>query len=208
MSMPPNNSVVQETHLQNFLNGNWSRQIILDLLNRLKNTIMLTDSERKIYWVNKTFEDLSGYTLAEIFGKAPHEFLFDPYTCEPTIQTSSVQLKCYHRSGSIFWLRVEISPILNEQQNVTGYTSIGNDITETINQQVLLVEQNNTLKDVAFTSSHVIRAPVANILSLTSLLKMEPQNEKVIGYIEESARKLDEHIQQMIGRITEVYSEQ
>jgi len=185
----------------NIPGNQWNQQMIIDLLNRMKNTVMLTDGSRKIYWVNASFEELSGYRLSEITGKAPHEFLFDPYACEASTESSSVQLKCLHKNGTVFWLRVEISPILDAAGEVLGYTAIGNDITALIQYQEQLKLQHQTLKDVAFTSSHIIRAPLANILSLTPMLREEPANETLLNYLEESAQKLDETIQQLITRI-------
>lgn len=179
--------------------------LMAELFNRMTNTVMLTNPQREIRWVNKKFEELTGYTLAEIKGKRPHDFLFDPASCEEGSSQFTVQLKCMHKNGTFHWMRVEINPSFDRDNNIIGFTAIGTDITDYVMQRELLLKQYHTLKQVAFTSSHLVRAPLANILSLTNLLQHEPGNDSLVNYLSESAAKLDEAVKDLTHKVYDIY---
>ncbi len=66
----------------------------------------------------------------------------------------------------------------------------------------LLHEQR--LAEIAFLNSHIIRAPVATILGLVQLFDHEnpsgDDNQKVIEYITESAKKLDDVVKEVVRK--------
>lgn len=179
--------------------------LLAELFNRMTNTVMFTNPDREIRWVNKRFEELTGYTLEEVKGKRPHDFLFDPSTCEEGSSHFTVQLKCLHKNGTHHWMRVEINPSCDGLGNIIGYTAIGTDITDYVLQKETLLQQYNSLKEVAFTSSHLVRAPLANILSLTNLLQHEPGNDSLVKYLLESATKLDEAVKDLTHKVYNIY---
>ena len=63
-------------------------------------------------------------------------------------------------------------------------------------------EQNKQLKEIAFMSTHSIRMPVTNILSLTKMLEKkgsDPEKEKLIrDYLKKSAEELDIVVHEII----------
>ncbi|MDB5274289.1 MAG: multi-sensor signal transduction multi-kinase [Chitinophagaceae bacterium] len=73
------------------------------------------------------------------------------------------------------------------------------------NRQILLA-RNNALEKFANFTAHNIRGPVSSIMGLTNLFQMVKQNEeetgKVVGYIKQSAQKLDEVVKDMITLLT------
>lgn len=68
------------------------------------------------------------------------------------------------------------------------------DITE-IHNYILTIEDHNTrLKEIAWTQSHVVRAPLARIMGLIDLLENNDDIEdlsQLLNYILDSARELD-----------------
>jgi PAS domain-containing protein len=44
------------------------------------NSVIITDKEAKIEWVNEAFTALTGYTMKEVIGKRPSEFLHGELT--------------------------------------------------------------------------------------------------------------------------------
>jgi signal transduction histidine kinase len=57
------------------------------------------------------------------------------------------------------------------------------------------MEQYDRLKQISFRTSHVIRAPLANILGLINIIRLngyaDPGNEKLFELIAVSAEQLD-----------------
>lgn len=81
------------------------------------------------------------------------------------------------------------------------------DLTETLERMSKIEMQNKVLKEIAWTQSHLVRAPLANILGLTELLKENmnsgDENAQLIDYLRESAEKLDTVINNIVNKTTE-----
>ncbi|WP_259015400.1 PAS domain S-box protein [Emticicia fluvialis] len=91
------------------------------------------------------------------------------------------------KSGKVKWLSWAVTPASEE-----GIIfCVAKDITE----QKLNSEQ---FKEISWIQSHLVRAPLARILAITSLIKegdvKSEEFEQMIGYLETSANELDEVI--------------
>ncbi len=79
--------------------------------------------------------------------------------------------------------------------------------TEILKEKDEIKKQNSkkeqALLDIAFNQSHLIRAPLANVLGLVDLLEedpeSDPQNKAIIGMLKLSAANLDKIVQEIIG---------
>jgi PAS domain S-box-containing protein len=81
------------------------------------------------------------------------------------------------------------------------------DITESVLQRQAIEEQNLRLLDIAWAQSHMIRAPLARIMSLIELLKdgdegLTTESRQLLHYLNVSASELDDQVQS-ISRKTE-----
>ena len=89
---------------------------------RLGKTIVLTDSNQSIEWVNSKFEGMTGYSKEEVLGRKP-SFLQGKDTCKTTLQNvaSAVQKRVkvkevlvnYRKNGDAYLCQVEIHPVYN-----------------------------------------------------------------------------------------------
>lgn len=106
---------------------------------RTLNLVIITDEERKIIWVNDAFVKKTGYTLEEVLGKNPGTFLQFAKTDPDTISKVSKALKNQQairfeilnkgKNGNIYWLDVDIQPLINHDGILTGFMAIEIDIT-------------------------------------------------------------------------------
>jgi PAS domain S-box-containing protein len=179
------------------------------------NGVIITDSDSRIEWVNEAFTNVTGYALAEINGHRPSEFLTSPDTDPNEITWIREQLaigipirkelRGYKKSGDLIWADITISPISNEKGEVMKHVYIHTDITERkLDQEQLLKAtehlylQNQDLQQFNYIVSHNLRAPVANLVGLSTMLqKLEPGGprfEQGIQNLEKSARRLDDVI--------------
>ncbi|KJU83855.1 diguanylate cyclase/phosphodiesterase with PAS/PAC sensor(s) [Candidatus Magnetobacterium bavaricum] len=103
------------------------------------NIIYITDKNARIQYVNKTFEQVTGYTKAEVTGTTPH-ILSSGQTMQEqykglwnTITTGKTWrgiFKNKKKNGEFFWINGLISVIKNDAGEITNYLAIQEDITD------------------------------------------------------------------------------
>lgn len=97
------------------------------------------------------------------------------------------------KSVSIF--EVNLFSIKNENGSLKGLVALTSDISTRKKNEQLLIEQNKRFEEYSFTLSHVIRRPIANLISLTSLLHdyndLDAEDQSTLDYIHESVQELD-----------------
>lgn len=185
---------------------------------KTQNSVIISDKEGRIEWVNEGFTRQTGYMLNEVVGKKPGSFLQGPLTDKETVQTIRTKLNNqekftaelinYRKDGSSYWMRMFVSPIFNEQKELVQYIAIETDITERKQFIAKLERQNAQLKEVAWISSHEIRRPVASILGLLSLYDSKqpdtPFNQEIIQHLGTATKELDGVIHRIVNKTYEV----
>ena len=108
------------------------------------NGIVITDAltkDNEIIYVNKAFEDITGYSKAEMLGRNCRVLQGEDHNQEELFRISaaikeskscSVKLRNYKKDGTMFWNELKISPIKNSQEITTHFIGIQNDISERI----------------------------------------------------------------------------
>lgn len=185
---------------------------------KTQNGVVITDKDGYVEWMNESFSQLCGYELEEVKGKKPGHFLQGPQS-QPEAREhirKMLQLKVdfseeilnYHKSGVPYWVRMDISPVFDEQGQLVKFIGIETDITERKNFEQRLQRQNEQLKEIAWISSHEIRGPVASILGLISLYDHNrpetPFNKEILQHLLEVTKKLDVVIHRIVNKTFEV----
>lgn len=103
------------------------------------NVIIITDTKGIIQYVNPKFERLTGYSTDEVIGRKPsivksgdtpaaiYKELWE------TISSGkpwSGELRDKRKDGELYWVKVSITPIVDESGFITNYLAIKEDITE------------------------------------------------------------------------------
>ncbi|MEM7521666.1 MAG: EAL domain-containing protein, partial [Pseudomonadota bacterium] len=115
---------------------------------RANDSIVLTDLEGRVTWVNPAFVALSGYTFDSIRGRKPGSLLqgpkSDPVAID-TIRTAlqkqvpiKLELLNYARDGTEYWVNLSISPLKDHAQKCFGFAAISNDVTHARQQKAAL----------------------------------------------------------------------
>lgn len=92
--------------------------------------------------------------------------------------------------------------VTDEQGNAKRMIGSMQDMTEIYEYINTIKNRNARLKEIAWTQSHVVRAPLARIMAIIDLLQVQEgvaDQSKLLGYIVTSAQELDE----IIRKITE-----
>ncbi|MCL4757476.1 MAG: PAS domain S-box protein [Rhodocyclaceae bacterium] len=102
-------------------------------------SIILTDVEGSIYYVNPRFTEVTGYTPAEVIGQNPRILQSGntpPATYEALWSTLLEKrmwegtLQNRRKNGELFWETAWISPLLDENGEINGFVAVKEDITE------------------------------------------------------------------------------
>lgn len=119
------------------------------------NAIIITDHTRPdqpIVYVNPAFERITGYAANEVLGKNCRFLLGDDID-QPDLDAirtalhenreGRATLRNYRKNGELFWNDLHIAPVRNDDNEVTHYIGIQNDITESRRYQEELEYQAN-----------------------------------------------------------------
>ena len=174
--------------------------------------VVITDVAGKTEWVNSEFTKVTGYSMMEAIGKKPGELLQGPETDPNHIlemkrlfeenEPISLEILNYRKSGEKFWFYMDITPVFNDEGKVSQYFAIQYDVTERKEAEKKmrrlsedLIRHNRELHQFNYIVSHNLRAPVANIVGLVSLLEhMDHANEnfpRVLQKLRETSSNLD-----------------
>lgn len=175
--------------------------------------LLSTNLDGIFTYANNCFKKAHEGTIWQV-GKSYFEFVFS----EDLYIISRASKMCLQHPRNIFPVSVRISDgkngyiimkwelkaILDENQEPIGILWLGYDVTKQITNNLLLENTLNSLdekslilENIAFSQSHLMRKPVANILGLCLLLKESDLNDeakKVCELIFKSAVELDELI--------------
>jgi PAS domain S-box-containing protein len=112
------------------------------IISRISNAVIITSPETRIEWVNEGFTRMTGYSLEEVKGRKPGDFLQGPetdpetvrYICEQIQQGKGykVELANYTKTGKLYWIELEAQPLHDETGMLTQYLEIQTDITERV----------------------------------------------------------------------------
>ncbi|HET8858716.1 PAS domain S-box protein [Marivirga sp.] len=105
------------------------------------NSVIITDKEGLIEYVNSGFENMTGYKLNEIRGKKPGEFLQGPETNQETKRKISQllterkpiyeEILNYSKDGRSYWVSLAINPVWDEKGEIKNFIAVQADITAT-----------------------------------------------------------------------------
>ncbi|MGI4750243.1 MAG: PAS domain S-box protein [Janthinobacterium lividum] len=180
---------------------------LAEIITKVNNMIIIQDVNNKITWVNKAFENSTGYALHEVMGKYPQDILNGPETDlditklivagKIKLQNFSYEIINYTKTGKKYWVNVEFTPLFTPAGKPDGYISIHNDITLRKEKAEKISRQNEILRNIAWMSSHELRRPVASILGLIGLINETTDDEErkeAIGMMNTCTKQLDEII--------------
>jgi len=186
-------------------------------------SVMITDTDGVITYVNPKFVDATGYSPEEAIGQRPQligsgEKNAGEYKqLWKTISSGGEWRGEFHnkrKDGTLFWEYASISPIKNERGEVTSYVAVKEDITErknVISELISAKEQaelaSNAKTQFLANMSHELRTPLNAIIGFSEMIK-----EQMFGpigndnYVEYSSNILNSghHLLGVINDILDV----
>jgi PAS domain S-box-containing protein len=118
--------------------------------------------------------------------------------------TISYEVNYPQADDSLLWYYVRMFPIADKGNKILGLVLAINDITERKEAEQDLqtayhsIESHiDKIREMTWKQSHLIRSPLANLKGLFPMLKSDPKDEKVLGYIEAELERMDEILLEM-----------
>ena len=149
-------------------------------------TIVITDLEGNIKFVNPAFTDITGYTPEEAIGQNPRVLKSNKHPPEfyrelwDTISQGRIwrgEMINRKKNGDLYWESATISPVKDAQGRVTHYVAVKEDITarkkaeEALQQYAAALEKQNAELDAfAHTVAHDLKSPLTAIVGYSALL--------------------------------------
>ncbi|MFM9889229.1 MAG: PAS domain S-box protein [Rickettsiales bacterium] len=147
--------------------------------NETNNSVIITDAEERIEYINPGFTKMTGYTFEEVKGKKPGTILQGPLTSKSTkdqIRTTIHQGKPvyteimnYHKNGDVYWVSLAINPIVGKDGKIERFISIQSDVTSTKEKALESSSQidamNRSQATIAFTMDGNIVTANQNFLN-------------------------------------------
>ena len=173
-------------------------------------SVVVTDTNGTIQYVNPGFEEATGYSRQEAIGETPK--ILNSGTLDKsyyknlweTILSGKNWYGEFHnkrKNGTLYWESAVIAPIFNENNEIKQFVAIKEDVTS-IKQLVKDIEnarkkaeESDRLKTVFLANmSHEIRTPLNGILGFSSIISSgmcdNAQLEKYGKIIENSGQRL------------------
>lgn len=156
------------------------KKLVLEKLslvaNNTDNSVIITDDQGFIEFVNDGFVKLTGYNKEEVIGQKPGHLLQGPRTDQETVKRIGQKIKQkmpfyeeilnYRKDGKTYWISLMINPVKNEEGRITKYISIQTDITQ-IKEDTL--DYTHKLEAISRSNAVIEFDMEGNILEVNSI---------------------------------------
>lgn len=210
-------------HLQQSLIAQEKAQLALqvsessyrELVESANAIILRWNPQGEIAFINEFGEHLFGYAAGELSGRNVLETIVPSYESDGRDLTAMIHEICLHpenyavnvnenvrKNGSRIWISWRNRPVYDDQGNLTGILSVGQEVTEQkrAEQARLLLDQT---KDAFIsTAAHELRTPLTSMIGYAELLREAKSDQfspdQRLEFLNEIADK-----GQRLGRIIE-----
>lgn len=182
--------------------------IVLDITERKKRTeqisklshaieqspvsVMITDTDGNIEYVNSKYIEVSGYTLDEVIGQNPKILnsgeQSDEFYAElwDTISSGKEWRGKFHnkkKNGELFWESATISPVFNANKEITHYIAVKEDITtqRQLEKQLQEAQRLEIVGQLAGGVAHDFNNHLAAIVGYTELCLMSVEKDSPVA---------------------------
>jgi PAS domain S-box-containing protein len=169
--------------------------------------------------VNPAVSRLLGYTMEELYSRPINDFVFeDDKSITAGVRKELTRSKPLYnfenryvtKSGEIVWLSWTSFPIESDKVIFAIAKNITHKKQQDAERNLLLADltsANKDLKQLTYTTSHDLRSPVNNLLSILGLLDIsrikDPQSVELLEFLKSAGEKLKETLNNYVDVLIE-----
>jgi len=197
--------------------GIWTKNNLEALINNTEDQIWSVDKEMRYVYMNKAYRS----QIAHLTGIEPKAGDYPSLNKGFTDAERETWNNYYKRAlagerytivsestdpGSNKLLSFEISfnPIYKVKGDITGVGCFGRNITEWLETEKAIVDQNERLRHIASLTSHELRRPVASMLGLINIMDrvnfFNPDNQEIIAHLLTVGNEIDGVIRLIVDK--------
>ncbi len=174
----------------------------------------------RITFTNHAFQQMNGYSEDEIIGKTPRilqtadtdrneldklrKALINWESCEITVKNKK-------KNGEFFWVTFRVTPIKDKNGWFTHWLSVQRDVTNEIeaalekeNLLKELVANNLELKQFSYITTHNLRAPLTNLVSICDIIQPGPGTDALTLQLIDSFKISTHHLNETLKVLIDV----
>jgi PAS domain S-box-containing protein len=145
-------------------------------------TVVITDPQGNISYVNRKFTECTGYTLQEVLGKNPRVLNAGrcPAELYRNLWSTITQGRVWHgefcnkkKNGEIYWESATITPMTNPKGEITHFLAVKEDITEkrALESQLRHAQKMEGIGQLAAGIAHEINTPTQFVMDNLTFLR-------------------------------------
>jgi PAS domain S-box-containing protein len=183
-------------------------------------SVVITDLQGRIEYVNPRFTEVTGYTFAEALGQNPRILKPEGESSQnyralwnTILSGHEWRGEFYNRkkSGECYWESAQISPVRNSEGVITHFLAVKEDISlrkqyeqELMEAKAMAEAASRAKSDFLASMSHELRTPLNVIIGFSEfLLNEEPSRQpgkflERIGYIHQNGHHLLEMVNDIL----------
>jgi two-component system, sporulation sensor kinase E len=190
-----------EANLQTILNNTDTAYVLLD--NKLQ---LVEYNSKAVFFAKNEFNfDLESKDM--VFDDVSYKKLLQFSDNTKAVlkgQTISYEINYLQPDDTNLWYYLRMLPIWNKEKEILGLMVAATDITERKNteQSLRMAYEHiqthiDSIKEITWKQSHLIRSPLANLKGLMPLMQSEPDNQEILSYIQTELDRMDSVIIEM-----------
>lgn len=137
----------------------------------------------------------------------PHLLVADCLTQKPFMQESNTPDEVFE---TMLLHHTNVLPVVSDDNKLQGLI-FKQDLIKALRKKndMLITAQNELLKNIVFTQSHIVRRPLSNILALLDLVDTEAlseENKHLLSLLHISASELDASIRDTVQMVSHAFT--
>jgi PAS domain S-box-containing protein len=166
--------------------------LLAQLFQNLPMAVVMLNDAGKVEQVNQGFEEMFGYSLADLKGKSINDFIvpaelhhegIDLNNLITSNRVVSVETVRRHRDGHMVNVILYGVPVMLDHQTI-GIYGVYVNITDRKRTEEELKIRNTELDNFVYKVSHDLRAPLSSILGLVNLARLPGNTDNPMDYID------------------------